>query len=340
MVVALLAAVGWGCASLTPLVDTTEQSAELVGQAESQVSALEQYKLSKKKRAAEQAVQPPYVAVLLFEDESGFREDVWDLKREMAQLLSHKLVAVSEWRVVPFAAVEEVLAGRRKLKGDEVFEVGRILEADVLFLGTIEDYDMKRLSVGDPLLGGYKSYSGIAMMQVRAMQVTERRELGVAKASQEMNDRDLGLDLLGKPREQDLQFTGLRDIAFGSEPFEENLLGRATMAAIEELVGGLVALFQPDELKLDGRVPELLSVHGEDVYINIGSENGLRIGYRFAVYLGLGRAEESGGDAQGRIGVVEVREIIGARLSSVRILQDGENMQAGDRLGVLEAAGD
>ncbi len=258
----------------------------------------------------------------------------------MARLLSGELTAVGEWQVVPFAAVEEVLAGRRKLKAEEVFEVGRILEADVLFLGTIKDYDMKRLSVGDPLLGGYKSYSGIAMMQVLAMQVAERHELGIAKTSQVLSDRDLGLDLLGKPREQDLQFAGLRDIAFGSDEFEANLLGQATLAAIEELVGGLAALFQPEELKLDGRVPELLSVQGEDIYINIGSENGLRTGYRFAVYLGLTRAEESGGDAQGRIGVVEVREIIGARLSSVRILEGGENMQAGDRLGALEAESD
>jgi len=96
-------------------------------------------------------------------------------------------------------------------------------------------------------------------------------------------------------------------------------------------LSGLEALFQPEELKLDGRMAEVLSVSGEDVYVNIGSENGLRAGYRFAIYPGLSRAD----GASGRIGVIEVQEVIGARLSSVRVLEGAGRIRAGDRLSSL-----
>ena len=49
-----------------------------------------------------------------------------------------------------------------------------------------------------------------------------------------------------------------------------------------------------------------------------------------------GRVQEQGADAQTPIGVIEVRQIVGARLSSVRVLEGLESMQAGDRLKALE----
>jgi hypothetical protein len=297
------------------------------------ISYLEQHLRAKHAQAAMLSVQPPYVAVLPFVDESGFREDIWDLGWEMAKLLSGEAEAVGEWSVVPYAAVDEVLGLRRTLKMEELLEVGRTLEADILFLGTIDDYDMKRLSIGDPLLGGYKSYVSVADMRVGALRVIEQRDLGMVSTSQQLSDRDLGLDLFGKPRERDIEFAELRNLEFGSEPFRESLLGQATMLAMAEVLSGLEALFQPEELKLDGRMAEVLSVSGEDIYVNIGSENGLRVGYRFAVYPGLSRAD----GASGRIGVIEVQEVIGARLSSVRVLEGAGRIRAGDRLSSLAA---
>ena len=108
------------------------------------------------------------------------------------------------------------------------------------------------------------------------------------------------------------------------------------MVAMAEVVSGLEALFQPDELNLDGHMAEVLSANGEEIYINIGGENGLRVGYRFAVHPGLKRTDVE----PGQIGVIEVREVIGARLSSVRVLQGAEYIRAGDRLKSLEKAAD
>jgi len=329
-----LVGVASGCAPLTLAEVQSDPSAVTQNAADSlqQVNHLENHLRLKHALDKMPQAQPRYVAVLPFVDESGFRKGVWDLSWEMAKLLSDEAEAVDEWKVVPYAAVDEVLGRRRTLKMEEVLAVGRTLEADVLFLGTIDNYDMKRLSVGDPLLGGYKSYVGAAAMRVGALRMADQSDMGMVTTDQELSDRDLGLDLFGKPREQDVEFAELKNLEFGSEAFREALLGQATMVAMAEILSGLEALFQPDELNLDGSMAEILSVYGEDIYINVGSENGLRVGYRFGIHPGIKRED----GASGLIGILEVKEVIGARLSSVRVLEGAELIQAGDRLKSLE----
>ncbi len=329
----LLVGAAISCAPLTPpaLDDGLSASGKNADAAE-QIDYLAEHLRAKHAQAERPIAQPLYVAVLPFVDDSGFREGYWDLGWEMARLLSGEAQAIDEWKVVPYAAVDQVLGLRRTLKMEEILEVGRALEADVLFLGTVDNYDMKRLTVGDPLLGGYKSYVGVAVMRVGALRLADQSDLGMVTAEQEMSDRDLGLDLFGKPRDQDVEFAELRKYEFGSEPFRKSLLGQATMVAMAEILSGLEALFQPKELNLDGNMAEVLSVYGADIYINVGSENGLHTGYRFAVHPGINRTDVE----PGRIGIIEVEEVVGARLSSVRVLEGEGRIRAGDRLMSLE----
>lgn len=329
----LLFLIAGGCAPLTPpsLGGDLQADGSSAADTVQKVDYLAEHLHAKQVLAQQPIAQPVYVAVLPFVDDSGFREGYWDLRWEMAKLLSAEAEAVTEWRVVPYAAVDQVLGLRRTMKIEEILEVGRTLGADILFLGTIDNYDMKRLTVGDPLLGGYKSYVGVVAMRVGALRIQDQRDMGMVTSEQEVSDRDLGLDLFGKPRKQDVEFAELRDFEFGSEPFRKSLLGQATMAAMAEVVSGLEALFQPDELNLDGHMAEVLSANGGEVYINIGGENGLRVGYRFAVHPGLKRTDVE----PGQIGVIEVQEVIGARLSSVRVLEGADRIRAGDRLKIL-----
>jgi len=297
---------------------------------------LELYLQSKRQGGDSTAAILPFVAVLAFDDESGFREDVWDLEPEMTRLVSAEMAAFPDWQVVPSEVVGEVVEESGKMELERAVECGRLMEADIVLLGRIFDYNMGRFSVGDPLLGGYKSYSGIAKMELTAVRVEDGNRLGTVEAERELIDRDLGLDLLGKPREQDVQFTGLKEVSFGSEEFRQTVLGKATLETIDELLQKLTGLVHPRQLKLGGQSPEILSAYGADVYINLGSENGVRGGYRFQVLPGLQRVREEELDPRRRVGVIEVKEIIGARLSSVRILEGEETIRAGDRLELLK----
>lgn len=332
----LLAFLCCACAPLTrPVVVAPEETTEPEVVAKDR-RALARYLRLRRERADSTVTARPYVAVLPFENPSGFREDVWDVEREMAALLSSEMVFASEWRVVPFEAVDEVVGERRSLTPQEAFEIGRVLEADVVLLGVVENYDLKRLTVGDPLVGGYKSYTGVAGLYIHVLRVVNESRMGTAESAQELIERGVGLDLLGKPRDKDVEFTGLKAIVFGSEEFRATVIGQATMAAVGEVIDQLTALFRPNELELDGRSAEIISIYGTDVFINIGSESGVRAGYRFVVLPGLRRVQEEGADAQMPLGVLEVQKIVGARLSSVLALEGLDSMRAGDRLKALE----
>ena len=289
--------------------------------------------LEQRSRGGDEAAYRPWVAVLPFDDDSGFRDGVWDLAREVPRMLSTKMEEVPAWHVVPFAAVEEVAGGGKPRWTDgELRRIGEVLQAEVLARGTLLDYNMERLHVGDPLIGGYKSYKGVAEMEVHLVRVSDLGRIGSAHSRREAIDRGLGLDLLGKPRKQDYQFANLGEMAYGSEEFRSTAIGQATVEAMEDLVEQSVPLVRPTGIRIGSATPEVLSVSGEEMFINLGSENGVHQGYRFAVFPAAGRNDL---DPGGRIAVIEVREIIGTRVSRVVPLSGAGQIQAGDRIELI-----
>ena len=297
-------------------------------------SALEQY-LEVRQRYGS-GPRPDFVAVVPFVDESGFREGVWNVEYELANMLSAELVAVRNWKIVPFDAVAELAMEWGFASHEQALAIGRELGADFVIVGLLQDYDMRRLSVGDPLVGGYKSYSAVAQMRVEIARVDNGSAIGQAETQRNLTDRDVGLDLLGKPREQDLQFASLKEVEFGSEEFRQTLLGQATVEAIGELVHKVVAAFEPEGLVFKGDAPEVIAVYSEDIYANIGSEHGVRPRLRFFVYPGNERIKAEGLAPEESVALVEVVEIISTRLASLRVIRTTGEIKAGDRLKLAE----
>ena len=297
-------------------------------------SALEQYLEKRQHYGA--GPRPDFVAVVPFVDESGFREGVWNVEYEVANMLSAELAAVRNWKVVPFNAVAELALEWGFASHEKALAIGRKLEADFVVVGLLQDYDMRRLSVGDPLLGGYKSYSAVAQMRVEIARVGDGGTIGHAEALRELTDRDVGLDLLGKPREQDLEFAGLKELEFGSEEFRQTLLGQATVEAVGELVHKVAAAFEPEGLVFEGDAPEVIAVYSEDLYANIGSAQGVRPRLRFFVYPSNERIEAEGLAPEESLALVEVVEIISTRLASLRVLRTTGEIKPGDRLELAE----
>ena len=297
-------------------------------------SALEQY-LEVRQRYGS-GPRPDFVAVVPFVDESGFREGVWNVEYELANMLSAELVVVRNWKVVPFDAVAELAMEWGFASHEQALAIGRKLGADFVIVGLLQDYDMRRLSVGDPLVGGYKSYSAVAQMRVEIARVDDGSAIGQAETQRDLTDRDVGLDLLGKPREQDLQFASLKEVEFGSEAFRQTLLGQATVEAIGELVHKVVAAFEPEGLVFGGDAPEVIAVYSEDIYANIGSVHGVRPRLRFFVYPGSERVKAEGLDPEESVALVEVAEIISTRLASLRVIRTTGEIKAGDRLEIAK----
>jgi hypothetical protein len=329
----------FGCAPLTlpesplPAAGTAADQADADSAA---VSALDHYLHLRQLQPDSTAQDRPYIAVLPFADESGFREGVWDVEHEMARLLSARMAVQPDWHTVPYGAVAEVVGKSRKINKDQALLAGRRLEADFAIMGRLLDYDLRRLSVGDPMLGGYKSYAGVAEIELRVLRVHDESEFDLLHTRKESIDRGLGLDLLGKPRDRDLQFVNLAKISFGSADFDSTAIGEATQEAMGELINKLIEMVKPSGLRLEGELPQILSVYGDEIYVNIGSENGLHSGYRFGVYPGAERASAEMMDALKRVALVEVKEVIGARLASVKALEGREWIKVGDRLQLIQ----
>ena len=70
-------------------------------------------------------------------------------------------------------------------------------------------------------------------------------------------------------------------------------------------------------------------MHGDEVFINLGTENGLHRGYRFDVFTADGPADSK------PIAVIEVTDVIGARLSRVRVVLASREVSIGDRLAIV-----
>lgn len=294
------------------------------------LDALGQYLRHRQQVADTTAFSVPVIAVLPLQNKSGFRKDVWDLPLEMARLVSTEMALRPSWQVVPFDVVAQVVGSNRRFTTDQAAAIGQRLQADYLLLGVIRELNMGRFSVGDPLLGGYKSYTGAVSLEVQALRVADKTEALSVTGESEMTDRDVGLDLLGKPRQQDLEFTGLRDLPFGSPAFRETVLGKAILAALGEALDNLTPLVRPAGMEAIGQSGVILSVHGSELYLSLGSENGLRPGHRLQVTQGDRRQPGSAAPLQ-VIAVVEIQEVIGARLSKARVIGEAA-VEPGDHL--------
>ncbi len=329
---------GFGCAPLTmPAPPVDAAVAERAAADTVVVSALERYlHLRQIQPDTAAAAARPYIAILPFADESGFREGVWDVEHEMARLLSARMAMQPDWHTVPFEAVDQVVGKTRKLKKEQALLAGRRLEADFVIMARLLDYDLRRLSVGDPMLGGYKSYAGVAEIELRVLRVHDESEFDLLHTRKEIIDRGVGLDLFGKPRDRDLQFVNLAKIPFGSADFDSTAIGQATQDAMGELINKMIEMVKPSGLHLDGDLAQILSVYGDEIYINIGSENGLHSGYRFGVYPGIERVSGEMMDGLRRLALVQVKEVIGARLASVVVLEGKEWIKVGDRLQLIQ----
>jgi hypothetical protein len=102
---------------------------------------------------------------------------------------------------------------------------------------------------------------------------------------------------------------------------------------MDEVIQQLAQFVRPQGIQVSSGAAQILSVLGDELFVNVGSENGVHKGYRFAVYPSL---QHVGGlDPDQRIAVVEVEDIIGARVSRVTVLSRSDDIGVGDRLELI-----
>ena len=154
------------------------------------------------------------------------------------------------------------------------------------------------------------------------LQPLSMSQVGTAAGKAEITDRDLGLTLLGKPTRKEVALLELNEIPFGVEHFRQTIIGKATLAALQQLTKEIGAKTAPPHT-LQQREPKILSLKGKEGFVNLGLADSVEVGHKFVVY---SRREMK------RIGVVQIAAVLAQHLSRILVLEGQEHIQVEDML--------
>lgn len=205
----------------------------------------------------------------------------WDIGGGLAAQLTTALINSGHFIVVERAELAGVLReqemGLQKVVSKETAaQVGRVLGAQLLVRGAVTEFEQKagggglRLGFGGlgPLgaaLGGQSTH-GLVGMDVRLIDTTTGQVLQSHRAEAKLEQKGVSVDL------------NVKEVSFGGDQFEKTVLGQATRKAIEDAVAFIIRAMEP--VPWTGHVVE---VAGDQVFINAGTNTGLKVGDTFTV---------------------------------------------------------
>lgn len=276
--------------------------------------------------AAESPLPTLRLALLDFEDRAGFQAE-WQLSREVPELLGRYLDADDAVFVIApkeVAAVQkdEQLKKHRGL--DRAVRLGQRLNADVVVTGVVEKLGMRRVTVGNPNLAGYKSYnSAVHLSQVQLIRVATGEIVETFETLRDSTEKSYGLDLFGRPRKQDRVFRELFKVDFGSERFFELTFGKLVDVAFSDLSSQMItSLTERPPIDLSGEQAQVLAVEADEVYLGIGILDRVEYGDVLPLY-----------DKEVRIALVRVHQLIGPHLCKAEVVEKFGAIDTGLRIG-------
>ena len=282
------------------------------------------------------------VAIFPFEDDSGYRGP-WNLAHGLPKVLGEQLES-DYFFVIPYDTVitaipkpekKKSLLGRMwepfsnkketlRIPDNVILETARKLGADLAITVVITDYNYSRFGAGTPMVGGYKSYKAeVELNPIRIIRIIDGKEIESFSVSANERDRGLGLELLGKPRDKDIEFVTLDRMAFGSQEFFKTLIGAVTTNAMKKAVveiRNIVA--SPDMSRFNNRKIYILSRNKLEVNVNVGLDDAVEQGTKFGVYTEDGV----------RVGKIIITAILTPHLSKAEIIEGTANIRKDDLL--------
>ena len=228
-----------------------------------------------------------------------------------------------------------------------------------LVAGELDVFDVSRFMTGQPLLGGYEAFKGEVSISFIVYDLDRTSSSAVpvwikkGEASGEFADRSLALTLFGKQTERTIEYRELDKIRFGSEDFNRTVIGQACFQLAEHFALSLErtmpaikawGMTNPDSvlrlgqsldsisLKFKPRVVlgEVILVEGQSAFINLGNEDGVRMGQQILVY----RDQVSMKSETESVGELRVTEFRGTHLSLTRITSGQNSIRIKDKISI------
>lgn len=273
------------------------------------------------------------IVVFNFEDKTDHTWHWWggqQVGHGMADMLTTALVKSGNYRVFERAEIDKVMQEQALgqsgvVTPESAAKAGKMLGAEIAVVGAVTEFGHKKQSTGGALKrigvgAAVSKQSATVGVDVRIVNISTGEILKADNVRKEHAKSGLSLDT--------------REGSFDNQAqFDESVVGKATRAAIEEIVKML------DE-QTGGDAPweaKVVMMKDGQVIINGGSETDVKIGERFAVYRGGEEmvdpdTGESLGAEETKIGEIEVvNNNFGGKgkASSCKIVS-GNDFQKGD----------
>lgn len=278
------------------------------------------------------------IAVVDFDTEAVHATWHWGwhyshLARAASDNLTAKLVQSGEFRVIERQQLEQVLGEQDlgasgRIDPTTAARIGKILGVQLVVIGAVTEFGINEKGGRIPQIGRWKWGSGIggklvtgkASLTARLVDTTTAEILGAYEGT--------GTHKFGKG-----VFAGAN---FGTT-FDSGLASKVLAKAVEQLAAGIsegASDIDPSTFR-GGVEGKIAKVDGSSVYLNAGSESGVKVGDRFEIRsLGEQIRDPDTGEVLGGeetvVGIVEVTKILGGRLCTAKTVQGGGFM-VGDR---------
>ncbi len=226
------------------------------------------------------------VAVGKFDAIGAFRQKYgdWDIGGGLSAMLTTALVESKRFIILERANIGQVLT-EQELKGQKVVvqgsgpELGKVIGAQLLIYGSVTEFDESEKGGGfslgmsggglGSLFGGSLSPQhtrGKVAMDIRVVDTTTSEVLETHRVEESVSSTsfDISFDVEG--------------MSLGTNAFFKTPLGKATRQAINRAVQ-LIAR-DAEKAGWSGRV---VDYDGQELYINAGSQSGVKIGDRFVI---------------------------------------------------------
>ncbi len=244
------------------------------------------------------------LAVSNFEDKSGNSWYKHDLGSGMADMLTTSLFKTGKFNMVERQAVnkvmeEQALGASGAVTQGSAAKLGKILGTSAIITGSVTEFGVKDgggkigglggMTKGLVSSFGVKSNTARVGIDLRIVDTTTGEILLAESASGEETSRSMDFSSWSMP-----------DFKIGGDNFDNSLIGKATRKAIETLID-----------KIDGKMKGvawkgyILKVEGSSIWLNAGSDSGVKEGMQFKVRSPGEEVE----DAEGKIYVIPGDEI-------------------------------
>lgn len=270
------------------------------------------------------------LAIAPFLNESRYKGG-WKIEEGFPRLLGIRLKELGGYRVIGVDEIKEKIpkgVKPKKLWDPKIMaKIGEELGAEAIVIGRIRRFSIAHRSIGFPAIAGYHMYEVRIEVEIKVLRCDDGTELsgGLAKGSKEEGGGEVAL--FGGPPivgQRPFELWALDKMEFGGKEYMGTMIGKATeeaiLAMIEIVEKGIPPEARPDRRKIRGQV---LMVKDGEIYISVGSADGIRPGDLLFVYeegeeIRDPKTGEVLGRAENLVGKVEVLVVLAEKLSKAK----------------------